>query len=66
MTLNLSEINVCLSKTLAEWGIPGAAVAVVADGETYTQGYGVLAAGQPATVDADTIFAIGSTTKAFT
>lgn len=66
MTLNLSEINVCLSKTLAEWGIPGAAVAVVADGETYTQGYGVLAAGQPAAVDAETIFAIGSTTKAFT
>lgn len=63
---NLPEIEHVFSKTLAEWGIPGGALAIVANEETFAQGYGLRAANQPALVDAETIFAIGSTTKAFT
>ena len=37
------------------------------DGRTvFAKGYGVRAAGRPETVDADTLFGIGSNTKAFT
>ena len=64
--MKTAEIDTCFAQTLTQWDIPGAAVAVVANGDTYTQGYGTLAAGQPLAVNADTIFAIGSTTKAFT
>ncbi len=41
-------------------------MAVVQGDEIFTQGYGVLEAGKPEAVNADTVFAIGSTTKAFT
>ncbi|MCE1252342.1 MAG: serine hydrolase [Anaerolineae bacterium] len=61
-----SEINRIFSNTLSEWQIPGGALAVVADGQSYAQGFGLRAAGQPEPVDADTVFAIGSTSKAFT
>src|SRR5262245_49125039 len=47
--------------------VPGAAVAVVADGKvTLARGYGVKKLGSPDAVDADTLFQIGSTSKAFT
>lgn len=64
--MNSEQLNERMVQTLAAWQIPGAAVAVVQGDTVFCQGYGVLAAGQPATVNADTIFAIGSTTKAFT
>ena len=65
--MNTQQINQLMSKTLATWQIPGGAVALISGDETYAQGYGLGAAGQPeSAVDADTIFAIGSTTKAFT
>lgn len=64
--MNIQQLNETISKTLAAWNIPGAAVAVVQGDEVFTQGYGVLEAGKPEVVNADTIFAIGSTTKAFT
>jgi CubicO group peptidase (beta-lactamase class C family) len=64
--MNTQELNETISKTIAAWGVPGAAVAVVRGDEVFTHGYGVLEAGKPETVNADTIFAIGSTTKAFT
>jgi CubicO group peptidase (beta-lactamase class C family) len=48
-------------------GVPGAAVALVEDGAvTLARGYGVKKLGSPAPVDPDTLFQIGSTTKAFT
>ena len=64
--MNTTQLNKTISKTVAAWGIPGGAVAVVQGDDVFTQGYGVLEAGKPAAVNADTIFAIGSTTKAFT
>ena len=48
-------------------GVPGMAIAIVEDGKiTLTKGYGVRQLGSTAAVDADTIFPIGSTTKAMT
>lgn len=47
--------------------IPGVAVAIVEDGQvTLARGYGVKKLGSPEPVDADTLFQIGSTSKAFT
>ncbi len=49
------------------WETPGVAIAVVKDGETiFAQGFGTRTIGKDDPVDADTLFAIGSTTKAFT
>jgi len=48
-------------------GVPGAWVAIVENGEvTHARGYGLRELGGAETVDADTLFQIGSTTKAFT
>lgn len=48
-------------------GVPGMSIAIVENGApTLVQGFGVRALGQPAKVDADTIFPNGSTGKAFT
>lgn len=52
---------------LAEYGVPGAAVALVVDGKTVlARGYGVRTAGQPEPVDADTVFQLASVTKTLT
>ncbi len=49
------------------FNVPGIAVALVRDGEVVLErGYGVREAGKPAPVDAHTMFAIASNTKAFT
>ena len=64
--MNTQQLNETISKTLAAWNIPGGAVAIAQGDEIFTQGYGVLEVGKPEAVNADTIFAIGSTTKAFT
>lgn len=50
-----------------QFGVPGLAIAIVEDGKTTrARGYGVRQLGQTAAVDADTLFPIGSTTKAMT
>ncbi len=52
---------------MKSWGVPGMAVAIVKDGKVVlAKGYGLrnVQANQPVT--ADTLFAIGSSTKAFT
>lgn len=50
-----------------EWRIPGAAVAIVRnDSVLLSRGFGVQRIGEGEPVDAETLFAIGSTTKAFT
>jgi CubicO group peptidase (beta-lactamase class C family) len=47
--------------------VPGAAVAIVEEGKvTLARGYGVRRLGSPEAAGADTLFQIGSTTKAFT
>lgn len=56
-----------VADALQRFGVPGASVAVIEDGEVaYIQGIGVKRAGRSAPVDADTLFAIASTTKALT
>ena len=52
---------------LTTWKVPGASIALIRnDSIIYTKGYGVREVGKPATVDERTIFAIGSSSKAFT
>jgi CubicO group peptidase (beta-lactamase class C family) len=49
------------------FSVPGLAVGIVKDGKlVFAKGYGVRELGKPAKVDPDTLFAIGSNTKAFT
>jgi CubicO group peptidase (beta-lactamase class C family) len=62
-----ADLQGWLDATLAMFDVPGAAIAVVKSGEllaTFASGKRDLDSG--AAVDADTLFAIGSSTKAFT
>jgi CubicO group peptidase (beta-lactamase class C family) len=54
-------------KTLQDFDLPGLAAAIVKDGEiVYMKGFGVRSVENGLPVTPDTLFAIGSTTKAFT
>jgi CubicO group peptidase (beta-lactamase class C family) len=53
--------------TIAAWQLPGLAIAVVQnDHVVFIKGYGIKEAGKTDPITADTLFEIGSTTKAFT
>jgi CubicO group peptidase (beta-lactamase class C family) len=55
------------AQAVKAWNVPGAAVAVVADGEVvFSQGFGYRDLEAELPVTEKTLFAIGSTTKAFT
>jgi CubicO group peptidase (beta-lactamase class C family) len=61
------DIDRLVERTMAIYHVPGIAVAVVKDGKhVFAKGYGVREIGLPGKVDADTLFAIASNTKAFT
>ena len=63
----LKEIDEYAAKAGRDWNVPGFAVAVVKDDKVvFAKGYGVRRLRQPEQVDADTLFAIASNTKAFT
>lgn len=63
----LSDLDAYTLKIMADWKVPGLAVAVVKDGKlVLARGYGVRELGKPGKVDADTLFTIASNTKAFT
>ena len=56
-----------IEKAMRDWEIPGVAIAIVRkDRVLSARGYGVRQAGRPGRVDADTLFAIASNTKAVT
>lgn len=56
-----------INKALKDWQIPGVAVCIVKNGEVvWNKGYGVLETGKPAKVDENSLFLIGSNSKAFT
>jgi len=56
-----------IKTAMGEWNIPGLSVAVVKDGKVvFMKGYGVTEAGGKEPVDENTLFMIGSNTKAFT
>ena len=62
-----AKIDAAVQKAMHDWGVPGAAIAIVRGDEVLlTQGYGVKELGKPDPVTANTVFAIGSMTKAFT
>jgi CubicO group peptidase (beta-lactamase class C family) len=55
------------TRALKEFSVPGIAIGVIKDGRVVlAKGYGVRKTGGTAAVDANTLFAIGSNTKAFT
>lgn len=61
------SLDAYVEKALTTWQIPGAAVSVVKDGEIVVmKGYGVRQIGKDNKVDENTLFMIGSNTKAFT
>lgn len=56
-----------VERIMAAHHVPGLSIAVVKDGKVaVARGYGVREANKPDPVDADTVFAIASLTKAFT
>ena len=63
----LAGFDAYVAKAVQDWGTPGLAITVVKDGVVvFSKGYGVRELGKPAPVDSQTLFAIGSTTKAMT
>ncbi len=63
----LKEIDDYANTVMNTWKGPGMAIAVVKDDKVVSaKGYGVLKLGESAKVDADTVFAIASNSKAFT
>ncbi|MEP3047620.1 MAG: serine hydrolase [Roseibium sp.] len=60
----LEKLDGLASETLERSGIPGIAVAVTWKGKTvFAKGYGVRKMGDPAPIDADTVFQIASVSK---
>jgi CubicO group peptidase (beta-lactamase class C family) len=56
-----------VSKAMQTWKVPGLAIAIVRhDSVLYTKGFGVLAVGAATQVNDQTLFEIGSSSKAFT
>ncbi|MGH8127878.1 MAG: serine hydrolase, partial [Gammaproteobacteria bacterium] len=66
-TQPLRGLDAYVRTVMAQWKVPGLAVAIVKDGKVVlARGYGVRELGKPAKVDANTLFGIASNTKAFT
>jgi CubicO group peptidase (beta-lactamase class C family) len=65
--LSPAAIDATVARAMRAFQVPGMAVGIVKDGKLlYAKGYGVREVGKPGRVDADTLFQIGSNTKAFT
>jgi CubicO group peptidase (beta-lactamase class C family) len=63
----LHQIDAYVEKARRDWGVPGIAVSIVKDDSViFAKGYGTREVGRAAPVDPETLFAIGSATKAFT
>jgi CubicO group peptidase (beta-lactamase class C family) len=63
----LQDFGAYVDNTRNTFNVPGIAVAIVKDGRVvFEQGYGLRESGKPEKVDAHTLFAIASNTKAFT
>ncbi|MGH8076878.1 MAG: serine hydrolase [Lysobacter sp.] len=63
----LQDFDAYVEGVRKQFDVPGIAVAIVKDGKVVLErGYGVRELGKPASVDANTLFAIASNTKAFT
>ena len=63
----MDGLDAFIAQSLGDWQVPGAAVAVVKDGvAVYARGFGLRDVDKKLPVTPDTVFAIGSCTKAFT
>ena len=63
----LAGFDAYVERAMKDWQVPGLAIAVVKDGKTVlSRGYGTRTLGANEPVDEHTLFAVGSTTKAFT
>jgi CubicO group peptidase (beta-lactamase class C family) len=61
------SIDVYVNRALTNWRIPGVAVCIIKDNKiVLMKGYGIKELGLPERVDENTLFMIGSNTKAFT
>lgn len=61
------SLDLYINKAITNWRIPGVAVCIVKDGKVIlAKGYGIKELGLPGKVDQNTLFMIGSNTKAFT
>ncbi|WP_295794340.1 serine hydrolase [Mucilaginibacter sp.] len=61
------SLDFYINRSLTNWRIPGAAVCIVKDGKiVLMKAYGIKELGLPAQVDINSLFMIGSNTKAFT
>jgi CubicO group peptidase (beta-lactamase class C family) len=61
------DFDALVARAMKTFEVPGMAIAVVKDGKiVLAKGYGVRKLGEPAPVDAQTLFGIASNTKAFT
>ena len=66
-TAPLPDLDSYVARTLKTFDVPGLSIAIVKDGKVIlAKGYGVRKLGAPAGVDENTLFGIGSNTKAFT
>lgn len=64
---NGKSLDEMIQKGISDWQIPGFAAAVVKDGKTvFQKAYGIREIGKPDPVNLNTLFTIGSTTKAIT
>jgi len=65
--IQADSLDLQVEALMREWSVPGLSLAVVVNGETRVlKGYGLRELGRPEPVDEHTLFALASTTKAFT
>jgi len=63
----LAGLDEYVNKAIRDWEVPGIAIAIIKDDKiVLAKGYGVRKLGEPTPVDERTLFAIGSSSKAFT
>ncbi|HKP70075.1 MAG TPA: serine hydrolase [Pyrinomonadaceae bacterium] len=64
---SLNGFDAYAEKAMKDWEVPGMAIAIVKDDKiVFAKGFGVRKIGETTPVDEKTIFAIGSSSKAFT
>src|SRR5579862_4693090 len=62
-----ADLDTYVARVLKTFDVPGLSVGIVKDGKVVlTKGYGIRKMGETALVDENTLFGIGSNTKAFT
>jgi CubicO group peptidase (beta-lactamase class C family) len=67
LEIDQNELDTSINEALEKWDVPGLAISIVKDGNVlFSKGYGVKNNTDKSPVDEKTLFAIGSTTKAFT